>query len=244
MNAETTIDIVEELHIAHEQLVGGLRDTFDAAMEIGRLLTEQKAKLNHGQFLPWLRENADFMSVRTAQRCMRLWQHRPELKCDTVTHLTGALKMLTTPRDQRDDDDVAVEVIESDMSHTASRDPLSAAERATLAECEDVVRRGIVHIPQDAEVVDAEVVDRDHQAGDDDITDTEPAPPTLDDYTETTCDLLQNARLRLERIGGTLGNIQSGATIHGLWTELSCLQDILTPVLRECQRAMQVHDNA
>lgn len=73
----------------------------DAALEhartAGRLLTEVKETLSHGEWLPWLEANVA-VSARQAQRYIRLAQGKalperkpaalPEkLKCDTVSHL-------------------------------------------------------------------------------------------------------------------------------------------------------------
>jgi DNA modification methylase len=56
-----------------------------AHVEAGKLLAEKKASLRHGQWLPWLRRNADalgFDSDRTAQRLIKLAAENPTLTTD------------------------------------------------------------------------------------------------------------------------------------------------------------------
>ena len=62
-------------------------------LEAGRLLTEQKAELEHGEWLPWLKENVR-VNVRTAQRYMNLHENRNRLKNDSVSHLLEAYDKL------------------------------------------------------------------------------------------------------------------------------------------------------
>jgi hypothetical protein len=122
MSASIEVTIIEELEVAHEQLVGGLRDTFEAALTIGRLLSEQKSRLPHGQFLPWLEKNVTFISESTCRRCMRLHRNRDLLKSVSVTDLTSAYKLLAAPRseDRHEDDD---QVIEASTVDTVSELP-------------------------------------------------------------------------------------------------------------------------
>jgi hypothetical protein len=120
MTVNTMATLIEELQIAHEQLVGGLRDTFEAALTIGRLLCEQKTQLPHGQFLPWLKKNVDFISESTCQRCMRLHRNREFLKSVNVTDLTSAYRLLAAPRNAEndsglvDDDIVVADIVPDD----------------------------------------------------------------------------------------------------------------------------------
>lgn len=52
-----------------------LKMSVQKAIEIGRLLSEQKNELEHGQFLPWLESNFE-MSERFAQDCIRFYKHK------------------------------------------------------------------------------------------------------------------------------------------------------------------------
>ena len=85
----------------HDAVRGLLKDTVVRAMAAGDLLIEAKRQLEHGQWLPWLRDHVK-ISEREAQRYMRLARNRAvtEAKNDTVSDLTlnGALALLTTPQ--------------------------------------------------------------------------------------------------------------------------------------------------
>jgi ParB family chromosome partitioning protein len=69
------------------------------ALECGRLLSEAKESLPHGQWLPWLADNFTF-DERTAQRWMKLATDDAEgkLKYDSVSYLSEAYQLTTTPR--------------------------------------------------------------------------------------------------------------------------------------------------
>ncbi|MDY7028625.1 MAG: DUF3102 domain-containing protein [Spirochaetota bacterium] len=55
------------------------------------LLTEQKAELAHGEFLPWLKENVPF-SEDTAERYIQLFAYRD--KTASVADLQDAYKKI------------------------------------------------------------------------------------------------------------------------------------------------------
>lgn len=245
MTTVTEINIVEELHIAHEQLVGGLRDTFEAALVIGRLLTDQKCKLAHGQFLPWLKKNVTFISESTCRRCMRLHRNREMLKSVNVTDLSEAYALLAAPKDRDNDDVVEAHVVDHDPSAEQIADELGV----TVADM-DKARRTRAHKPNSMakaalekmrrselppdhdDVIDADV---DHDADDvdhgDDVTmRRQPRQPTLDEYVDRTCDRLQDARLRLERIGAHLADIECPDRVRSLETELLLICDVAAPM--------------
>lgn len=83
---ETIADHINELHAGIE---GKLKTCVKDAIQIGRLLVEQKAKLDHGEFLPWIMANCDF-SDRTARNYMRVHQHRD--KTESVSDLQEAYR--------------------------------------------------------------------------------------------------------------------------------------------------------
>lgn len=69
-------------------------------LQIGHLLIEAKGKLKHGEWLPWLRDEADF-SEATAQRFMRLAREYGKSVSVTDLGLTKALKLLALPDAER-----------------------------------------------------------------------------------------------------------------------------------------------
>lgn len=78
-------------HAAHQAL--------HHACQVGKLLTEVKARLPHGQLLQWVSDNCTFCS-RTAQNYMRIFEHWPQLQdhAKRVSHLTirDALELLAS----------------------------------------------------------------------------------------------------------------------------------------------------
>ena len=79
----------------HSELTGLLNKSVTLAIEIGKMLTEKKAELSHGEFAPWIRGNLDF-GERTVQRYMKLYEHKDKvLKAGSVT---DAYRMLAEPK--------------------------------------------------------------------------------------------------------------------------------------------------
>ena len=66
----------------HDAAMSAARTAVERAVECGQLLTEAKAKVPHGEWLPWLSANTN-VSHRTAQRFMRAAQLAT--KSDTVS---------------------------------------------------------------------------------------------------------------------------------------------------------------
>jgi hypothetical protein len=60
------ISTAEEANAAHRRIVATVQD----AIAIGEFLTRQKAKLKHGEWLPWVKENLEF-SRQTADNYRR-----------------------------------------------------------------------------------------------------------------------------------------------------------------------------
>lgn len=84
--AERTKQIVD-LHLGIE---ASLRRSVQDAIRLGELLTEQKAALPHGDFLPWLDRELPF-SERTARNYMKLFEYRT--KTATVADLRTAYEV-------------------------------------------------------------------------------------------------------------------------------------------------------
>lgn len=73
-----------------------------AILEIGRRLLEAKSMLNHGEWLPWLEEKAEF-SEATAQRFMRLAREYPNPSPVTDLGASKALILLALPASEREE---------------------------------------------------------------------------------------------------------------------------------------------
>lgn len=81
----------EELNRLHGQIEGKLRSTVEDAIRAGEILTQVKERVGHGEFLQWVRKNAEF-EERTAQRYMQLFVYRD--KCVSVSDLQSAYKQV------------------------------------------------------------------------------------------------------------------------------------------------------
>jgi len=103
-------------------------------VEIGRRLTEAKAAVKHGEWLPWLAENTEF-SASTASRLMRIFEEYGSgqgqisgdgANCATLQNISvsNALRLLAVPEEERES--FAAEV---DAEHISSRE-LEAAIKA------------------------------------------------------------------------------------------------------------------
>jgi hypothetical protein len=69
----------------------------EKATEVGRLLTDERKNLGHGEWLPWLRKNFRFTD-RTARNYIRLFENRDRLKLESVSNLTEAYQLLNPPK--------------------------------------------------------------------------------------------------------------------------------------------------
>lgn len=96
-------------------------------IEIGRRLTEAKAMLEHGQWLPYLKKQTEF-SQPSASRLMRLYDEYgakqtslfgAELNYSTLNNLSisNALRLLAVPEDEREEF-----AAEHDVEHMSARE--------------------------------------------------------------------------------------------------------------------------
>lgn len=73
------------------------------AIEIGRLLTEKKSELAHGEWIPWVESNLVFGRSQAANY-MRAYRERDTLNVHPVAHLKEAVALLAEPKDQPAED--------------------------------------------------------------------------------------------------------------------------------------------
>lgn len=83
--------LVGEINRLHEEICQAARRTIQNAIRIGELLTQRRAELKHGQWLPWLDENINF-DQKTAWNYMRLYEERDKL--GNVPNLSDAYRRL------------------------------------------------------------------------------------------------------------------------------------------------------
>ena len=94
-------DISVEINTEHEIVVNACKSAVEHAIKAGDLLTKAKSMVNHGQWIPWLKDNFTF-SERTAQAYMRLAREYPKLEASNPQRVTDlsmreALCLLSNP---------------------------------------------------------------------------------------------------------------------------------------------------
>lgn len=76
----TAEDINQEYRLARSSFL----DSANRILNVGRMLTEKKAELGHGNFMPWVEAECEF-SHWVANRCMKAWSN-----CGLTNNLTEA----------------------------------------------------------------------------------------------------------------------------------------------------------
>lgn len=77
-------DLAARIRMEHEAAAASRRQGIGHALTAGELLLEAKAKVHHGEWLPWLRHYCG-VSERSARRYMQLASHRAEIEAKTAT---------------------------------------------------------------------------------------------------------------------------------------------------------------
>ncbi len=98
MDAENVLTLPpqDEIVSLHNQIENAMARSLQNGLRIGEILTQQKAELEHGRFVPWIAENLPF-SERTARNYMMLHTRRDEIKTASVAGLNAAYRLLSTP---------------------------------------------------------------------------------------------------------------------------------------------------
>jgi hypothetical protein len=119
-------DLPARINEAHVRAIEHAGQALGHAIACGKMLLEAKAKVPHGQWLPWLRDNITF-GERSAQGYMRIANHIPIEKRNAVADLPirQVLADLRTPLRSRR------EVIDAELT------AWSAQSRATRKPVED-----------------------------------------------------------------------------------------------------------
>jgi len=85
--------LVSRILSLHEEILGAARNSVPKAIQIGKLLTEQKAAIKHGEWLKWMKDNLPF-SQQTVSNYMRLFDNRDKLPIVGNLELTDAYRLL------------------------------------------------------------------------------------------------------------------------------------------------------
>jgi DUF3102 family protein len=81
-------DLAARIRAEHEATIAALKSSVIHAMAAGDLLTEAKAQVPHGQWLPWFSTNCT-MSERSGQLYMRLAKHRATIEKEMAKSAMG-----------------------------------------------------------------------------------------------------------------------------------------------------------
>src|SRR4051812_39670335 len=85
--------LASEINAQHEQAETASRDALAHAKHAGELLIKAKARIAHGNFLPWVRSH--FAGTpRTAQHYMKVVKHWDKITKDGAVSVRGALAVL------------------------------------------------------------------------------------------------------------------------------------------------------
>jgi len=95
-NSLSVVNAAVEIIRLHGEILTAARTSLDNAFRIGELLIQEKARLAHGQWLPWLKSNVPF-SDHTARNYIRCFENRGRLKLESVSNLAEAYRLLAPP---------------------------------------------------------------------------------------------------------------------------------------------------
>ena len=89
------VNTIEKIAKLHGDVNACMQTALVKAIEIGELLTEQRAASNHGEWEPWVEVNLPFSS-RTARNYMKLFKNKEALQ--ETTSIKNAYKLLESPK--------------------------------------------------------------------------------------------------------------------------------------------------
>lgn len=107
---ESTLEhLAAQINKEHNASVKAASSTVEHARRAGELLIEAKDRVEHGQWLPWLKDNFPFTTV-TAQNYMRIAREWPQIvaiaNTKGVLYLPGVAQVLRWLADPNADDDL------------------------------------------------------------------------------------------------------------------------------------------
>ena len=99
-------DLASRIKAEHDAVSSALKESVRHAIAAGELLIEAKGLVQHGQWLPWLRDHCS-ISDRTAQLYMRVAKGRAEIEAQmrngvadlTLNEATGLLALTSDVRE-------------------------------------------------------------------------------------------------------------------------------------------------
>lgn len=102
LTGEIITGAADEINHEHELCLLGQKDAVEHAFRCGYLLSEQKASLEHGEWLPWVMMNCRF-SDETARKYMLLSSNSNRgWNLSDVTSIRSALRLLSAPEKKKE----------------------------------------------------------------------------------------------------------------------------------------------
>ena len=95
---EMVLSISDKINIIHSEMTSHMTMAVKKAIEVGRLLTEQKEKLSHGEWIPWVDRNLTF-GYSQATRYMKIFRERGNPNIELAQHLTQAIALIADPKE-------------------------------------------------------------------------------------------------------------------------------------------------
>ncbi len=92
-------DPAAEIIRLHLECLASATKSLDIAIKVGENLAKQKKDMDHGTFIPWIKETLPF-SERTAQNYMKLFDNKKKLLEGNVENVTEAY-MLIAPEKKK-----------------------------------------------------------------------------------------------------------------------------------------------
>lgn len=92
-------EVLAQIIALHSEITEAARTSLDKAITLGDLLAQEKERLGHGNWLPWLKANVPFTD-RTARNYIRCFENRERIKLESVSDLTVAYRLLAPPTEQ------------------------------------------------------------------------------------------------------------------------------------------------
>ena len=131
--------LAERINVEHHAFETTYGAAINHAREAGRLLLEAKAKLDYGQWTPWLTENVEF-SERTARVYMQIADAEPDQeRQSSADSIAQALRHLSKPRQPSTSEVTSMLREQADPDPTPG--PAPSTRRRPLTEWSDAQQR-------------------------------------------------------------------------------------------------------
>jgi hypothetical protein len=132
--------LAKQINETHASVLSSVRASLDHAIECGRLLTEARDQVEHGDWLPWIQANFAG-SEQSARAYARIFEHRAEISANRQRagdlSIRGALKLIAAPKKGRRPDPAPSPAVDddgdeaSDLGTPSTRESLDAHDDAS-----------------------------------------------------------------------------------------------------------------